>query len=998
MKIEKLTIKNFRIFNGLYEFDFSNRDLVIVNGPNGNGKSTIFDSIQWCLTGKIPRYEGSNERNKFNYIMNEKIFKKKSNQTMYVEIVFTTDEGIKHTVRRTRNKNREGRFLSPKVSVNKEPLNNKDGADRISQLLKDSNFFEDELDINQENTLDLSTFFSSTQLLSQDALEDFIKIDKPHERYKLIDSILGVRKYGADFEKFIDFMKETAKQQQEKLLRDLEEPKQRFRRLNVEIIERERMISDTGQLSEQDVALEVKNLIQQEKSLLNSAINFNLERFEFIDEKLLEELVKLRDIYISRISHCRDLKDLLQKSKKVLELSLEDMKSKRNNMKKEIDKLHHKMNKREASRQKAISRKAYLQSLKVRRSRYQDLKQDSESYLIEINQKEAHIQELLAHPDLLKVKEKFVEFKLFIEQYRENIKSLETINECLNYKDLVTRIKRIKANIEKDNNDFYSIKKTLTVKEEELDQLKKKIVSSNGELSQKKEGNIEQLVRQIQEHLLRSVDNSHCLVCGADYKMDIFLKKQVTKQIDEFNRNLSEMEREILNLKTAEGVCLEEIKNNERQMKTIQKRIDDNNQHLQGLLVNHAKMKNRLPEMKEFATKNEISIGQRDEFKEFLDDYKLSFNLFEEIKRLREDIEKTKSKNDTTKKLITKVKNETSSLKKYLDLEEYYISEKINRISNYSSKVKEEKVALQQKISSLNEQILNFDASINDYELYTQKIKKKIPEFHPMQLDSWILLNEKELYKIETFENNLGKKLINIRNFIQKDQISQLRKDFVSLDQYLKRKDKVLKEYEIFINNEIETLKSKHVEIRSNLVANYLLQHSQYIDKIFAQITPHAVYRHVQLVPKGKNLYIVLTKEPNQNLFLRDLDENELKEQFNASLKFSSGQANVLALCIFLALNYSQKWTNLKFLGIDDPFQNLDDINIFSFLDVLNQIVFAQRKQILISTHNDKFANLLKAKIGLDRDKVGVIQFRGYNEDEVIVKGNCVSSNIESVR
>ncbi|MEM5673133.1 AAA family ATPase [Bacillus cereus] len=77
MKLESLTVRHFRIFNGLYEFRFKDKDLIIVSGPNGNGKSTIFDAIQWCLTGKIPRYEGSNERQKFNYIMNENVYKKK---------------------------------------------------------------------------------------------------------------------------------------------------------------------------------------------------------------------------------------------------------------------------------------------------------------------------------------------------------------------------------------------------------------------------------------------------------------------------------------------------------------------------------------------------------------------------------------------------------------------------------------------------------------------------------------------------------------------------------------------------------------------------------------------------------------------------------------------------------------------------------------------------------------------------------------------------------
>lgn len=163
------------------------------------------------------------------------------------------------------------------------------------------------------------------------------------------------------------------------------------------------------------------------------------------------------------------------------------------------------------------------------------------------------------------------------------------------------------------------------------------------------------------------------------------------------------------------------------------------------------------------------------------------------------------------------------------------------------------------------------------------------------------------------------------------------------------------------------------------------------------QISPHAVYRHVHLVPQGKNLYVVMTKEHETVKNLRELGEQELKQQFNASLKFSSGQSNVLALCIFLALNRSQQWTKLKFLGIDDPFQNLDDINIFSFIDVLSQVVSMQNKQLLISTHNEDFSHLIRVKMGIEAERIGNIIFQAYNDQGASVRGNCVVKGEEEI-
>ena len=92
----------------------------------------------------------------------------------------------------------------------------------------------------------------------------------------------------------------------------------------------------------------------------------------------------------------------------------------------------------------------------------------------------------------------------------------------------------------------------------------------------------------------------------------------------------------------------------------------------------------------------------------------------------------------------------------------------------------------------------------------------------------------------------------------------------------------------------------------------------------------------------------------------------------------------------FLSFKSFTKWTKLKFLGIDDPFQNLDDINIFSFIDVLSQVLLMQQKQVLISTHNEDFAHLIRVKMGLDAEKIGTISFQAYNDEGVAVKGNCV--------
>jgi DNA repair exonuclease SbcCD ATPase subunit len=64
MKIVSITIQNYGAFQGSHTFSFDRRGLVLVLGENldeprmksnGSAKSTIFDALDWCLYGMVPR-------------------------------------------------------------------------------------------------------------------------------------------------------------------------------------------------------------------------------------------------------------------------------------------------------------------------------------------------------------------------------------------------------------------------------------------------------------------------------------------------------------------------------------------------------------------------------------------------------------------------------------------------------------------------------------------------------------------------------------------------------------------------------------------------------------------------------------------------------------------------------------------------------------------------------------------------------------------------------
>ena len=54
--IRQITCQDIKGFNGRYEFPFES-GLNVIHGPNGQGKSSVVDSLRWALIGELPKVE-----------------------------------------------------------------------------------------------------------------------------------------------------------------------------------------------------------------------------------------------------------------------------------------------------------------------------------------------------------------------------------------------------------------------------------------------------------------------------------------------------------------------------------------------------------------------------------------------------------------------------------------------------------------------------------------------------------------------------------------------------------------------------------------------------------------------------------------------------------------------------------------------------------------------------------------------------------------------------
>lgn len=63
-----------------------------------------------------------------------------------------------------------------------------------------------------------------------------------------------------------------------------------------------------------------------------------------------------------------------------------------------------------------------------------------------------------------------------------------------------------------------------------------------------------------------------------------------------------------------------------------------------------------------------------------------------------------------------------------------------------------------------------------------------------------------------------------------------------------------------------------------------------------------------------------------------------------------------------------------------DPIQSMDNINVLSTIDLLRSIVVNYKKQIIISTHDENFHNLLKKKMPRDLFKSKFLKLESFGK------------------
>lgn len=167
---KSVSLERFRGFNAPVSFDVA-ASVVVLRGPNGTGKTSIIDALQWLLVGEVPRLRAARLRQNEEYIVNAYA----RDTTAQVSAVLSTSRG---EVRVSRSGNRNGSTLSwePEWSARER------GSAAERALAATFGASED---------VDIQTTLTSAGLLQQDAARLVLQ-SRPRDRFALFTQLLGL--------------------------------------------------------------------------------------------------------------------------------------------------------------------------------------------------------------------------------------------------------------------------------------------------------------------------------------------------------------------------------------------------------------------------------------------------------------------------------------------------------------------------------------------------------------------------------------------------------------------------------------------------------------------------------------------------------------------------------------------------------------------------------------------------------------------------------------
>jgi chromosome segregation ATPase len=271
IRIKNISIRNFRGIGKKLDLDID-ADIVIIYGPNGTGKTSIIDAIEWTITGEVERLWGKNYDKPVN--ANESLVNLFSKEQLAETQVEFSKNGVSILEKRYVDLFKSRRSYA---KINNRRANDKTMIRKIVGM-----------QVPQEDVRRLRRIFLRSHFLGQNTILEFIT-QKPEIRYDAFSRMVGTQDYILFNEKVNSVIK-VSERELETRLKEKNEFSEEIKNISVQINRKKRTLKEIKRGIKEELSTQL--LIEDMQILLQKLI-IKVPKFLFQRKKGLPEIEKL---------------------------------------------------------------------------------------------------------------------------------------------------------------------------------------------------------------------------------------------------------------------------------------------------------------------------------------------------------------------------------------------------------------------------------------------------------------------------------------------------------------------------------------------------------------------------------------------------------------------------------------------------------------------------------------------------------------------------------
>ena len=881
MKIRKILLYNFKNFRNETVIDFSDGITFLV-GPNGYGKTTIFDAIELGLTGNLSRI---NKVTAENIVYSKPFFQNEIGQPVIIKLWLEKMNG------------------DQLVIVRKLVNSSTDSSNLFAPLKSASQFMLfRQVEVSETNFSSIGN--TSLEEITQSSIDAFLGINEKYEIEKIFNLFNYIQQEETTF-----FLKRTEQERGDSLsfLVKTDKVEKKIKDINTVTNVINRKISDLeGQL---------KNLKQQELSDVPYHRLFNHKEFVF-DVETPFSIANLDKL----LTYQNTLQNIID-FKKNFSIEEYSRKTERDKRKKDI------------TGDRAINQVLYFSMLSP------NILKSNSQWLWE--------KYSLDNPLLFEY--------VLLENYLKSYESV--VHDCNRRKQLNTYLTNLSADITEmtEQSITYTQNDRLSGDFELLQIQVVKFQSLRNNASQV-DKNLSEL-RQLRSNLgnkfdelrHRHIDENKCPFCNSQFQTFEELKQAY----DSYKNYLTEISSQSsLQLQEAQLLL------NERIQQLKQKIIDEINSlsidvdknlldRLQELKNSYQSYSQNVEGFKTFIQSYTIMVPYelgRLEFKDYNQQHQLNWQEFQSKLVVDDDVYSLLDNNS-----LGNIKEELEVLREEfpeLQFETYQLESssysKIN-MAMIDSRLLELKNAIYSAVD--NNYAINENLIADSENIFPTYFQSKVEVLEDIRIGD---LENKKLY------------LDRQHKLVQNQQLQDLSSQIETLRITVERLEEINTIYK-------EEVKQFKIDIVKKLRIPFFIYSAKMLQNYQQGMGIFLTHKKTTNSDSGKVAIIRFKSDTN--------NDHDVMNQL------STGQLAVVSLAFTLSLNTMFKLSdNLNFLMIDDPVQDMDAMNVLSFIEILRHGII-DKYQIILSTYSDfnalfmgyKFANS-NSEVNIKYEKVSDLQ------------------------